>query len=445
MDFMSIGYSIFAIIVVLSILVFIHELGHFLAAKAFGVRVERFSIGFPPRLFGKQVGETDYCISATPLGGYVKLSGMVDESVDTEKMNEPPKPYEFRAKPTWQQAIIITAGVIMNFLLAIVILGGMFWFQGEAIDQTTTVGYVASGGIADSIGIQKYDKIVEINGQKPQTWQEVHRYFVDNLGNDTHVEIERNGEKIAFDLSWENLKLNDIERLGIWPLQEAKIGELADDFPAKAAGLQKGDKILAIGDSTITGWSDMTRIISENPGKPLQFTIQRGGETLNKTIIPKEVAYKDEDGAEKKRGVVGISLYREVREVAFIPAIEKGFSQAISFGYLNIKGFTRILSGKDSAQESLAGPIRIAKMAGDIAQQDFFGLFTLIAYLSVVLAIINILPVPALDGGHLVIILVEGIRRKPLPLRAKVMIQQVGMAILLMLIMFVIYNDIIHL
>jgi len=290
--FNFIGDYIFPIIIVLGVLVFVHELGHFLAAKFFGVRVERFSIGFPPRLFGVKVGETDYCVSAVPLGGYVKLSGMIDESMDTENIGEEPEPYEFRAKPTYQQVIIITAGVIMNFILAVAILGSIIWFQGESITPTVTVGYVAEGGIADSIGLEVNDKFMDINGVQPESWQDVIQLFIENVGNETHFEIERDGEIKKMLLSWDNLKLTDYERLGILPLSPAQVGNLSPDYPAIQAGLQSGDLIVAINDSPINSWTDMTGIIYNNPGIPLQFSILRGDETLQIEIAPKAVTAK---------------------------------------------------------------------------------------------------------------------------------------------------------
>lgn len=433
---------IISMIVVLSILVFVHELGHFLAAKMFGVRVERFSIGFPPRLFGVQYGETDYCISATPLGGYVKLSGMVDESMDAEQLNKAPEPYEFRAKPVYQQVVIITAGVIMNFILAVGILGGMVFMNGEPYNPSTTIGYVAEGGIADSIGVQVYDKILTINGHTPENWQQVERLFFENIGKNTTFTIDRNGEQKEFVLNWDNMTMNDFERFGIFEYLPAMVGEVSEGYPAAEAGLQKGDRIIAVNDSVIQSWIEMTGIVVKHPDQPLNFTYLRNGDTLQTSITPTGVAAKMQDGTETNVGRIGITRFTETREVGFTAAMVRGFNQCISIGQLNLRGFGRILSGKDSAKESLAGPLAIAQMAGDIADRNIWDLLPFMAYLSVVLAFINILPIPALDGGHLIIILIEGIRRKPLPLKAKIMVQQVGMAILLTFIVFVFYNDI---
>jgi regulator of sigma E protease len=433
---------IIAMLIVLSVLVFVHELGHFLAAKMFGVRVERFSIGYPPRLFGIQIGETDYCISATPLGGYVKLSGMIDESMDTEQMNKPPQPYEFRAKPTYQQFIILIAGVVMNFLLAVVILGGLVYKNGEPYNPTTKIGYVAEGSIADSLGVQPFDEIVSINGQRPASWQEVERLFFDNIGKNTVFVINRNGQQLTFELNWDNMSMNDFENFGIVQFLPAKVGDVSPGYPAAEAGLQPGDEIIAINQTPIRSWIEMTQIVSKSPDQPLEFTVLRGSDTLTTTIIPKGVEAKMPDGTPTKIGRIGIMRYTQTRKVGLLAAMEKGFNQAISIGRLNLRGFGRILTGKDSAEESLAGPLAIAQMAGDIAERSFWDLLPFMAYLSVVLAIINILPIPVLDGGHLVIILIEGIRKKPLSLKTKIMIQQIGMAILFVFIIFVFYNDI---
>ncbi len=431
--------NILPIVIVLGVLVLVHELGHFIAAKIFGVRVERFSIGFPPRLFGIKLGDTDYCISAIPLGGYVKMSGMIDESMDSSSLTG--APYEFMSKPTYQKVIIISAGVIMNFLLAVIILGGILWYKGEPVLPTTTIGVVEEGGIADSLGMKPHDKILAINHTRIENWQDINDAFLKHLGNDITFRIERNGTVQEIVLHWNNHKLTDMERFGIGPLLPPVVGGLQPGFPAVEAGLQPGDRIVAINDSAITSWNDMTSLIYNSPGKPLTFTIRRGEETLVKVITPKPHTLEDKNGKSITRGLIGISYQVAYRKVSFFPAIAEGFQRAVLFGELNIKGFARLITGQESTRDMLMGPIGIAQVAKDYAQQGYSNLILLIAYLSVVLAIINILPIPALDGGHLVIILIEGIRKKPLPVRAKMIVQQIGMVFLLMLIFFVIFND----
>src|SRR5512142_494343 len=176
---------IFYFILTLGVLVLVHELGHFLAAKLFKMRVERFSIGFPPRAFGKQIGETDYCISWIPIGGYVKIAGMIDESFDTDYLEKSPEPWEFRAKPIWQRMIVISAGVIMNILLAIVIFWGINYFQGTIVRETTQVGYVMEGSPAAYAGLEAGDKIVAVNGQKITNWDQIlSEIYLQAMGGD---------------------------------------------------------------------------------------------------------------------------------------------------------------------------------------------------------------------------------------------------------------------
>ncbi len=421
-------------ILVLGPLIFVHELGHFLAAKMFGVRVERFSIGFPPRLFGIQIGETDYCISAVPIGGYVKMSGMIDESMD-ENVTLTGADYEFMSKPMYQKVIIITAGVIMNFLLAVVILGGFAYVQGEAILPTTTIGAVPDTSLAYEIGLRAHDEIVEIGGQPVENWQDITEIFLDRLGEDLPFIINRDGEMRELHFPGSSIAVEDLQRLNIFPLRPARVGEVLDGAPAAEAGLQRGDWIMAINDSAVTNWNEMAAIISTQPDVPLTFDIKRGDEQLKINMTP---ALSESDSS----GRIGIGQYFEFRDISLLGAAAIGFERSMLIVDVHIKVFQWIFSGRAKVQETLGGPVMIAEMAGQAVNIGPERVIEMIAQLSVVLAFINILPFPALDGGHLMIILIEGIRRKPLPTKGKLMVQQVGMFLLLLLIVFVFYNDI---
>lgn len=420
-------------ILVLGPLIFIHELGHYLAAKLFGVRVERFSIGFPPRLAGFQVGDTDYCISAVPLGGYVKLSGMIDENLDDSNLTG--ADYEFMSKPVYQKVIIITAGVIMNFLLAVVILAGLNYYQGEVILPTTTVGAVADSSMVREMGLQPMDRILKIGDEEVNNWQEVQSAFFNQIGEDVAVIVERDGETVELALMGSQIEVKDLEGLMVAPLRSARVGAFTEDSRAKEAGLEVGDWIIAINDSAVGNWNEMATIVSANSEQPLQFTVRRDEDTLSYVIAPK---FSEIDSS----GKIGIGQYYEFRDMSLGAAIGEGFRQSVLIIDLHIKVFSWIFEGRVPAKDAVGGPLMIAKMAGDSVGRGAINVLSLIAQLSVVLAFINILPIPALDGGHLLIILIEGIRKKPLPVKGKMIVQQVGMLFLLALIFLVMYNDI---
>ncbi len=431
--------TLLAVIFVFGLLVIIHEFGHFIAAILMGVRVERFSIGFPPKLFSKTIKGIEFVIAAIPLGGYVKMAGFIDESMDT---NITGAPDEFQSKKTWQKIIIISGGVIMNFLLAVVVLALLNFYQGERIIPETTIGWVGEKGVAAQVGFRKSDRILKVNGQPVHNWNEIQERFVDNLGKDIVFTVERNGKIVRLKYKKSFFKEKNGEQLNIAPEISARVGEISPGMPAEKIGLKRGDLIVEIAGQPIKDWSQMTQVIRKYPGKTIPIKWKRGDSLFTAQITPKVFEEKDKNGKLVKVGKIGISYYYEHREVGLPKAIVLGFNNTIDLIVLNAKAIYWIFTGTKSARELVGGPIMIAKMAGDAARAGWAYLWYLIAALSSVLAFFNILPIPGLDGGHLVFIVWEAIRGKPIPMKIKLRIQQVGLAILFTLIIFIFYIDI---
>ncbi len=431
--------TLLAVIFVFGLLVIIHEFGHFIAAILMGVRVERFSIGFPPKLFSKTIKGVEFVIAAIPLGGYVKMAGFLDESMDTKITGAPD---EFQSKPAWRKILIISGGVIMNFLLAVVVLALLNFYQGERIIPETTIGWVGQKGVAAQVGFQKGDKILKVNGQPVHNWNEMQERFVDNLGKDIIFTVERNGEIVNLKYDKSFFKEKNGEQLDIAPEISARVGDITPGMPAEKIGLKRGDLILEIAGQPIKDWTQMTQVIRKYPGKTIPIKWKRGDSVFTAQITPQVFEEKGKDGKITKVGKIGISLYYEHRDVGLGKAIVLGFNNTIDLIALNAKAIYWIFTGTKSARELVGGPIMIAKMAGDAARAGWTYLWYLIAALSSVLAFFNILPIPGLDGGHLVFIIWEALRGKPLPIKVKLRIQQIGLAILFTLIIFIFYIDI---
>ena len=433
------NFSFLAIVFVFGILVVIHELGHFLAAKWMGVRVERFSIGFPPRLFGKKIGDTDYCISAIPLGGYVKLSGMIDESMDGELTGAE---YEYSSKPVWKRIIIITAGVVMNFLLAILILTIVSFTKGEVVYPSTEIGSIGQDGIAQRVGLQVGDKIAAIDGVAITTWNEIQTEFIKHLNDDIHFDVIRGNETISLTYKKEWFSEKNAELLDIGWAPSSRVGEIKLDSPAEKAGLKFGDEIKKINGVAVNNWSEMTELIKENPGNVVKIDYTREGQFRTVDIVPETFNEKDSDGNEITVGRIGVYIYYETYDIGLFRAVENGINNTFALIGLNMRGLWWVITGTKSASDVIGGPIMIAKLAQDAAEVGWDRLWNLTAALSAILAFFNILPIPALDGGHLVFLILEGILGRPISTKTKLVVQQIGMAILLTLIVLIIYIDI---
>lgn len=428
---------IFYTAITLGVLIFIHELGHFLAAKLTGMRVDRFSIGFPPRAFGKKIGDTDYCISWVPLGGYVKIAGMIDESFDTEFMSSAPQFWEFRAKPMWARMLVISAGVVMNILLAVVIFWFITYTNGKVIKETTEIGAVINDTPAEKAGFQSGDRILTINGKPVTHWEEIENsIYTENLGNSIVFDVERGNHRISLISPPQEIKDLPEKPFGIIEAYTVPtIKAVESGMPAEKVGLQAGDVITAI-DKKPMGYPQVVSLIKQHAGIPIVVQWKRGDALLaGTTTVTKE-------------GRIGISIEGiytgPIKRVQYslLGALPQGVKKSWESVYLFYLTVNKIIAGKASIKDSFGGPIAIAQLATQSAGYGLASYLGFMALLSMSLAILNILPIPALDGGHLLMLILEKVFRREIPYKVKLVIQQAGFILLLAFMAFVIYNDI---
>ncbi len=349
-----------ATIIVLSILVFVHELGHFLAAKSVGIRVETFSLGFPPTIFKRKKGETEYAIGAIPFGGYVRMSGMIDESMDKSYEGTEPRPWEYRAKPTWQKIFVTLAGILMNLLLAVVIFSVMAGIQGIAVTSTEPV-----------------------------------------------------------------------------------LDTVHENTPAAEAGLRSGDRILRLDGNRVESWEAMAAYIRASAEQRLEVVFLRDGREQNVTLTP--VLQKTiEDGDLKEVGMMGVSPEVSMKKAGVFGSIGQGFKTTGYWLKMTLVSLKLLVTGQESFK-NVGGVIFIGQLAGESAKAGILPFIGLIGILSVNLALLNILPIPGLDGGHIIIAGIEGIMGREMKIRTKMAIQQLGMFLLFGLLILAIVNDVFRL
>ncbi len=453
MDFFS---TAFYFIVAIFILVTAHELGHFLTAKLFGMRVDKFYIGFDfynLRLWKKKIGDTEYGIGVFPLGGYVKIAGMVDESLDNGYQQSAPQSWEFRAKPVWQRLIVLAGGVAMNMLLAAAIFIGMASVFGESRTSVVNPAYVEEGSVYASMGMKTGDRFIAVNGNPVDYWEEV--LSPDNFaGQALSYTVIRNGDRITLHAPADILsRINESQALGIRPLMAPVIDQVLANQPAERAGVKSGALITSIDGAPIDDWTEVVAIISDNPDNAITVAwkylgpppangvvdvpkIREFGELNETSIVPVST------------GKIGISLLQTLvvdhRRLNPLDATRYGLEQTWTMTETTVKGFGKILTGQEDVRKSLGGPIKIAKIANQSAEKGISSFLYFLALLSISLAFINILPVPALDGGQFVLNAIEGIIGREIPFQLKMRIQQIGMILLLALFFFILINDVIN-
>jgi regulator of sigma E protease len=419
----------------LSILVGLHELGHLLTAKLFGMRVEKFSIGFPPKIAGFKWGETEYSIGAIPLGGFVKISGMVDESMDTEQLTSEPQPWEFRSKPAWQRLIVMMGGIIVNVITGIIIFVVLVYNNGETYfsrDQVIENGIVAYE-LGEAIGLQTGDKILDLNGEPYQSITELTSGAA-LLSEDGYYTVERNGEKLKIEIPRGFINTFNSEEsfskfVGIrFPFE---VGEVDKGSGAEAAGIQEGDKILAVNGQEIQYFDQMQASLKGLANQSAEIVRQNGSARDTLTIPVTEDA---------RIGIAVLPLIEPVKlKYGFGESLSKGTSKAFGVVIVNAKALGKMFTGEVSAK-NVSGPIGMAKIYGN--RWDWTKFWSITGLISMILAFMNLLPIPALDGGHVMFLLYEMVSGRAPSDRFLENAQKVGMVILLALMVFAIGNDI---
>jgi len=414
----------------LGFLIFVHEAGHFLVAKFFGVRVLVFSFGFGKRLTGFRKGDTDYRISLIPLGGYVRMAG------DTPEENVAGNPEEFLSKPKWQRFLILFAGPFMNIVIAIAFMAALAMAGTEQLVTTPIVGSVEAKTPAEKSGLQPGDRILSIKGEPVHDFDDIKLVVSMNAGTPLHVIYERNGVKRETTLTpaRDNGEYGPVGRAGLGMRLDPIVGRVDKDSPAMKAGLRGGDRIVAVNAKPITDLSDFLEVSRSEKTKPIRVDVVRGGQTVALTIPPSA----DENLAVDR----GIVPQTKVLKLGLLPALRYSVAENWKMLRLSVSALGRLFRSEGSVKE-LSGPINIARISGEMMRRGPIQFLALLAMISLQLGVMNLLPIPVLDGGHIMILLVEGVARRDLSLRVKERIQQAGFAVIASLMIVVLFNDVV--
>lgn len=423
-------------IIVLSVLVLFHELGHYLAARYFNVTVESFSIGFGPRLFGFRHDGTDFKVCLLPLGGYVKMAG---QSVVGEATGEPG---ELPSKPRWQRLVIVGMGPLFNFLLAIALLAGLYTVRYERarfLDEEARVGYVSPGSAADAAGVRAGDVVRSVDGAAVPTWKDLMMATALAAGREVGLAVERGGEaqNLRIALPGEETAQELVDP-GWSAAHRVRIGDVLGGSPAASAGVEPGDVLLRVDGAEIVALQQVIDVIGGSGGRPMSVEVERGGSFESLTVA----ADREDDSQPWRMGVHLLARYERVDEpLSLGQALARSTSDNIGFAGLIFRTLGALVTG-DLSVKALEGPVGIYRHTQDAASQGAGGLIQLMAVISVNLGILNLLPIPVLDGGHIVLLLVESLLRRDVSAEVKSRIIQAGLVFLVILFGIVMYNDI---
>ncbi len=442
---MEVLIKIGQLILSLSILVILHEFGHFAFARLFNTKVEKFYLFFNPwfSLFKYKKGDTEYGIGWLPLGGYVKISGMIDESMDREQLKKPAQPWEFRAKPAWQRLLIMLGGVLFNVIAGILIFITLVYIHGDPFipkEEVNKHGIVAYE-LGREIGLQSGDKILNINGKEYNAFDDlVALDFL--LDKNSYYTVRRNDKIMEIPIKSgiiEKLSEQGAQNSFIQPRGYTKIVDVKENSPAASAGLQNNDIIVALNGNTVF-YNELSDIIKNHRGQVLDVKVRRPVNNENATDYTISNIQVDMAGDSLMGIMYRPNIHVDYKQFTLAQSVGEGTKRAFTTVYVQVKALSKIVTGEISAQKSLVGPIGIAGIFG--GQWNWRRFWDLTGLISMILAIMNLLPIPALDGGHVVFLLYEMVTRRKPSEKFMEFAQIVGMILLLSLMVFVIGNDI---
>ncbi len=432
--------TLVAFLVLVGILIWFHELGHFLFAKLFGVRVEVFSVGFGPPIVAKRVGNTLYQIALIPLGGFVKLYG---ENTRVED------PEAFSSKPPWQRILIAFAGPLFNLILTVLLFWVVFSVGVEVpkyMKGPPVVGYVEEGSWGERAGIKRGDRILSIGGREVELWEDIRRVVIEASIEEKgkiKVVVLREGRKEVLEAPPPKIETGS-ESLGIHPDLPPVVGRVFERIPglgpspAHQVGIRPGDRIVEVNGKVVKSWFEVVKEVRASKGKPVKLKIIRGEKTVEKEVVPAI-------DPRRKVPVLGIGPKFETVKESFSPseALRRSFERTWELTALTFKVLWGLITGAVSVK-TLGGPIAIAQFAGQAAEGGLIPFLSSMAFISLQLAIFNLLPLPVLDGGLILLFLVEMVRGRPLPDRFKEYWQRIGFALIISLMAFVVINDLLR-
>jgi len=423
--------------VVLGVMVLVHEWGHFIVAKSFHVRVEIFSIGFGTRLWGIKRGDTDYRVSALPLGGYVKMAG--DNPLEDRKGD----PDEFLSKPRWQRVLIALAGPAMNVVLSVVLIAGIYMHgskQPAYLDKQMVVAGVLPDSAAQKAGLAAGDRVIKVNDKANPTWDDARLELMSTLpGHSLALVVDRAGQQTALSVT----ASQSMEDIYGFPADRLVVGAVSPGMPAERSGLKTGDEIRRVNGKDLTSPVEFPPMVQDSKGQPLNLEVQRGDRTLQLEVRAQQVSVKN--GVSRWQIGIGLQSGDLVeRRLPLGAAIVDSVSANAMMARQIVFVVAELFRGNMSLKQ-LEGPLGIAKASGDAAKEGMTELFSLMAMIGINLAVLNLLPIPPLDGGHILMLFIEGTIRRDLSVRVKERFVTVSMVFLLLVFAIVMYNDVLRL